>query len=529
MELIDIINTSNLIREKIDYIFNSFKKTFPNVYLNKGKRALYVSEPYRKYMCYFTANRAGEVKIKFQKQKQQISIFDDVDLLIKETICLFEDNDLSRGGKVENKFDDYVKSIHVELEEAQFDKIIKKVTIEKGDLLVGEILSDTTSNALYAIGIAKLAQLRGWDHTKLKSEQGFHTATLTEMYYVFHSLMQDEMPKDIIEKEILLLDSKAPTWQVENFSKKGYIVEYLKSIDFNEYKFTEGSIGNILCLKEKVNIENSSIHFCQDAEQLKEKFLENKDRLEQLLLNTKTLLFDVINHTKLSSRDKNITLLFLGIEETIPTLESVGERYGISRERVRQVFNKSLKTSAKTFNPHTKTGVYLCSQRRDYFKLFLDCPIDILMLYLKKEGQGCVFNALNEVILHGIETPNNLNERIVTADKLLKKPAETQPAKPEKKHPHKKSEFEYIIDENGVILTDLELLAKLRKARLDLSFKYNYPAYMVYNNKQLVVLATFKPTTKIEYASLHHLTENSWEKKGCIMAEIIKEHLENKQ
>ena len=49
--------------------------------------------------------------------------------------------------------------------------------------------------------------------------------------------------------------------------------------------------------------------------------------------------------------------------------------------------------------------------------------------------------------------------------------------------------------------------------------------YMIYHNKQLVLLATYKPKSKKKYISLSNFTEKTWDDYGTIMVEITKNHL----
>ena len=56
--------------------------------------------------------------------------------------------------------------------------------------------------------------------------------------------------------------------------------------------------------------------------------------------------------------------------------------------------------------------------------------------------------------------------------------------------------------------------------------KLGVPAFWVYHNKHLVILATFKPVSKEMYSSLSGFTEKTWSEYGSVMVNIIKEHLE---
>lgn len=83
-----------------------------------------------------------------------------------------------------------------------------------------------------------------------------------------------------------------------------------------------------------------------------------------------------------------------------------------------------------------------------------------------------------------------------------------------------------IVGDDGEILTDLKLLNKLQQKRFNIANTLDVPAYMVYTNKSLVLLATFKPLNKTMYASIKGFTEKTWDKYGCATVEVIKQHVD---
>jgi ribonuclease D len=85
--------------------------------------------------------------------------------------------------------------------------------------------------------------------------------------------------------------------------------------------------------------------------------------------------------------------------------------------------------------------------------------------------------------------------------------------------------FQLVSGDDGEIFTDLELLDKLKQERLNMAKRLGVPVDIIYRNKQLVALATFKPLNKKEYSSLRWFSEKSWDEFGSIMVEIIKERV----
>ncbi len=74
--------------------------------------------------------------------------------------------------------------------------------------------------------------------------------------------------------------------------------------------------------------------------------------------------------------------------------------------------------------------------------------------------------------------------------------------------------YELIVDNNGEILTDTELLTKLKKERAKIAKESKVKPYMVFNNQQLIAIATYKPKDKEEFVSIYGLGERKYELYG---------------
>lgn len=91
-----------------------------------------------------------------------------------------------------------------------------------------------------------------------------------------------------------------------------------------------------------------------------------------------------------------------------------------------------------------------------------------------------------------------------------------------------KDGFEVLVDSDGEIITDMELLAYLRRFRAELMKRDNLAAYLIIGNKGLVSLATYKPTTREEFISLYGLRDKTYNKYGQLFINKIKEFYEKK-
>lgn len=83
--------------------------------------------------------------------------------------------------------------------------------------------------------------------------------------------------------------------------------------------------------------------------------------------------------------------------------------------------------------------------------------------------------------------------------------------------------FQVIADDDGQILTDMELLAHLRNVRSQIMKTEKKPAYTIIGNKGLVSLATYRPQTREEFIDLYGLGETTYNSYGVQFIQAIKE------
>ena len=82
--------------------------------------------------------------------------------------------------------------------------------------------------------------------------------------------------------------------------------------------------------------------------------------------------------------------------------------------------------------------------------------------------------------------------------------------------------FQVVADDEGNILTDMELLLHLRSIRAQIMKEEKRAAYTIIGNKGLVSLATFRPTSKEEFVSLYGLGETTYKSYGARFIQAIK-------
>ena len=88
-----------------------------------------------------------------------------------------------------------------------------------------------------------------------------------------------------------------------------------------------------------------------------------------------------------------------------------------------------------------------------------------------------------------------------------------------------KDGFRVFVDYEGKVLTDMVLLAKLRKLRLEIARKNELPAFRVLQNDVLVRLATDMPVSREEFVAIKGLGDRKYEQYGDEFIQAIREYL----
>ena len=88
-----------------------------------------------------------------------------------------------------------------------------------------------------------------------------------------------------------------------------------------------------------------------------------------------------------------------------------------------------------------------------------------------------------------------------------------------------KDGFQVIVDRNGNMITDMELLSKLRALRMKLAKENGLSEFCIMHKSTLVMLATDKPVTKEEFLSIYGLGEKKYESYGEEFIAEIKKHV----
>ncbi len=83
----------------------------------------------------------------------------------------------------------------------------------------------------------------------------------------------------------------------------------------------------------------------------------------------------------------------------------------------------------------------------------------------------------------------------------------------------------YKTAENPTAELDLRLLSKLKILRKDLASKSSVPAFIIFTDATLVVMATNKPTDAASFMKVPGISERKYEKYGAVFLKLINNHL----
>ena len=517
--------------ERIKYIFNSFQRHFQNVRYDERSSIVGIGEPEKYLLCYFRRTEDNNILVKFKSNEYTVSLMEnlsDIDAYIQATVIMFKENNFPKKQKKEKpeSKDELVSAVEIDkIEETEYLSLVTSAVSKSGEILFKDVASNRLANALNNAGIRKVSDLLRWTFIAVQSIKNFGTICYNELKDLLTVLGDGVIPEKKISTDYKFLFYKATKSKVRKYFDKQETKIYLMSINYDENHFEKGTIGRALCLRYKMQ-DGVTLKFSENSEELKALYLDNKENFSPIVEKVQNILEQFINEVVLNERNKDIVLSLLGQDKKKYTLETLGNKYQITRERVRQIFKKELTRITYGFNLNSEEGVIRYNQRNEFLNNFSSCSIDAFILHLMVEKNDCLEKAFRRVFLYKIDCPEKMNDNIDSVyDSLSKR--KTSKSKNSTSKTVKYNGFELMIGDDGDILTDIDLLDKLKKARLEIANRLGVPAFWVYHNKHLVLLATFKPLSKEMYSALSGFTDKTWNDYGSIMVEIIKEHLGN--
>ncbi len=142
---------------------------------------------------------------------------------------------------------------------------------------------------------------------------------------------------------------------------------------------------------------------------------------------------------------------------------------------------------------------------------------DMSFLYMQLDMTIKLEKKLKKLPIYNTNENLSVNELLISENKEKTKPTIVK----------RINNFDLIVTPSGDILTDLELLSKLKKERTKLAKEQQVKAYLIFNNQQLVAMATYKPYDELSFISIYGLGKKKYELYGKIFIQIIIDHRDN--
>ena len=105
MKLEDITkDLDKFIEERIDYIFKSFQKVFPDVRYDERATIVGIGEPNKYLLCYFRKTEDNNILVKFKANEAPVVLMESIDNInsyIQSTIVMFQENNFPKKQKKE--------------------------------------------------------------------------------------------------------------------------------------------------------------------------------------------------------------------------------------------------------------------------------------------------------------------------------------------------------------------------------------------------------------------------------------------
>ena len=532
LNLVDFAKES-AVKERIDFIYNSLKREFPLVRYDERDTIIGIGEEGKYLLCYFKLGNEGEKQVKFKSLKTPLLLMGeiaDIENAIKETIAMFCNSDMTirpRDKTTPKTNSERTKDFVIDegsVEHAEFANLMASIQPSYDETEIESIASRRLFNALSSAGIIYVGDLRKWTYYELRQIPWFGKKSYEELCSLLLSLSNDVLPEELSKRNIGFLNIKATQKTINKWENTSEAKAYLLSINDDETQFAEGTLGKVLCLRRKAR-QYKGFTLDKTVDEIKAQYLSNQKYFAEVAIRVEELITETLKWVSEPERNFPMLCSYIGLNCDPLPLREVGAKYGVTGERVNQIFKKTLLKMAHTFSLKKEEGLYRFIQKGRLLKEINEYGIEAFFVFLTLKEKKQYVKAAKRILLYQVIIPEDFNDKIDSICRELKH----QPQKTNKEETVKKGRlnyegFELLLDDDGEVLTDVELLMKLKEKRLAIATEMKVPAYMVYNNKQLVSLATFKPVSKEMYVALSGFTANTWERFGFVMIDVIKKH-----
>ena len=302
-----------LVKDRIEYIFESFKSAFSNIVFVEEKSIIGIREPGKYFLCYFKKDKINNLLlVKFKAYKFPVELLCDLSTInacIKSTIDYFIQNDCSPQNKRTSTDDESADTLHKEafpskepLLLTEFDNLLCNLD-KKYDCATFNDCSTRVRNVFEANHISNVGTLKSYTARALLQIANFGTSCLWEMFEYLISLRTSDI-------------NGAPITDDSNRERNDLMLLYVHKANVNEY-----------------NIDTKNAY---------DMVLKHSDEYEDIHIELMDYL-SKISRLKLDQRSQSIFKERFGFNGDIKTLQEIGDRLSLTRERIRQLINKSIR------------------------------------------------------------------------------------------------------------------------------------------------------------------------------------------
>ena len=280
----------------------------------------------------------------------------------------------------------------------------------------------------------------------------------------------------------------------------------------------EGSVNRQKREKKTFCQYDKELNYANSLEQLKEENELYQNDFEQRLKELKVLLTTFINRFVFDETEKDIVFSLLKLNHEGKTLRKLAEEHGDSYQHIGIRFRRQLRTIAKHINLQNERSRECYELRNEFMDKFCNFCIDSFMMFLAEKEKTHFVNAFATIFVPRKQTVRQLLRHIYNSRKTIKQSDKILKVKYE--------DFTVFASGDGVLLTDIDLLNKLKAKRLQLANERGALENWIYTNKQLVLLATEKPIDRESYEKVMSC-QSGWCDYGIIIVDEIEKHLKN--
>ena len=289
---------------KVMAIFETFKAAFDNCKFSSRESILGIGEPDKHLMCYFRHGN-GNVVVKFKNAQEPVSLNDteSIDENIASTIELFRNNSfyLKRNPATAAVGKSATETESLLTLKLQISNCIAHITPENGGVSFASC-SNRLKNVLYRNSIVTLNDLKRYSPDEIFKFKNFGEKCLWELCMFLTNQTADGAAEQV--------------GRDDQFTRTYQMLHYIEGVNAMDVSFSP-----------------------TDAF---ETYLENQAAYSSIYTGYIDYL-SRISLRKLTVREQGIFNARLGINETPKTLQEIGDSYNLTRERIRQIVNKTVK------------------------------------------------------------------------------------------------------------------------------------------------------------------------------------------